>query len=177
MGHMMPEDYRFSELRGAAKALGVAGLAGDDHAREDPAYRLQLAAAVLGAADAYAMVQASMIANGDGPLIDPIEIVDRTAYRAAGMRGNNPVSSHGLWSIWTMRRLRAHLADLLRTTPNDDLIAATVLLDAVHALLSGYVYGSQGGTEERDECREVARQHIDSAQVIVPSSTNPPRGS
>jgi hypothetical protein len=123
------------------------------------------------------MVQASTIANGDGALSDPMEIVDRTAYRAAGMRGNDPVSSHGLWSIWTMRRLRVHLADLLRTRPNDDLVAASALLDAVHALLSGYVYGSQGGAEERDECQAVARQHIDSAQVMVSSSTNPPRGS
>ena len=69
----------------------------------------------------------------DGALVDPMETLDPGAYRATGMRGNGTVSSDGLWSIWTMRRLQAHITSLAHTNPQDDLVTASTLLDGVHA--------------------------------------------
>jgi hypothetical protein len=126
-------DDRFNELREAVKALGVADLAEDESAGEDRLRRLHLAVAVTGTAEAHAMVQASAIANDDGALVDPMETLDPGAYRATGMRGNGTVSSDGLWSIWTMRRLQAHITSLAHTNPQDDLVTASTLLDGVHA--------------------------------------------
>jgi hypothetical protein len=81
-------DDRFNELREAVKALGVADLAEDESAGEDRVHRLHLAVAVTGTAEAHALVQNSAIANDDGALVDPMETLDRGAYRATGMRGN-----------------------------------------------------------------------------------------
>jgi hypothetical protein len=103
-----------------------------------------------------------------------METLDRAAYRATGMRGNGTVSSDGLWSIWTMRRLQAHITSLAHTNPHDDLVTASTLLDGVHALLSGLVYRAQGAAREREECRVIARQHIESAQMMMPAADSTP---
>jgi hypothetical protein len=154
----------------AAEALGVTGLVDPDLVEGDPRRRLQLTAAVLGTMEAYAMVDASALAQSvalDPAAGDPVETVDHIAYRAAGMSGSQPRGSDAMWSIWTLRRVQTHLATMLAEAADPDLAAACALLDGAHALLSGFVYRVDGDTNSHDACVVQAQQELDGAVEML----------
>jgi hypothetical protein len=142
-------------LAQAAEALGVAKLASEDLRTDDTLHQLRLAAAVLGAADAFAMVHASAMANRAGE--DPIRTIETVAFQAAGMRGRNPRETGAFWSIWGLRRLQQRIAAMLEEEADDELAAVSALLDAAHALLSGFVHRTNEDSELHEACVERAR--------------------
>jgi hypothetical protein len=97
----------YAGLARAAAGLGVTGLGSGsiDSAESDQStvQRLCLAAAVSGAAEAVAMVRASVLASreptplhADGAERGVVELpalVDRVAFRAAGIRGSDASTS------------------------------------------------------------------------------------
>jgi hypothetical protein len=150
----------------AAEALEVAGLGDQTLRPEDPLRMLQLAAAIVGAAEAHAMVHASTVA-ADGNGTDPMNIVDMVAFQAAGMRGPNSQVTGALWAIWTLRRLQSHLAGMLDERADADLAAAAALGDGIHALLSGFVHRVNEDTDSYNKCVAQACDDVDGALSIL----------
>ncbi|MFC4944742.1 hypothetical protein [Pseudonocardia sp. GCM10023141] len=170
----------YAGLTRAADALGVTSVAAgpddaDSHSTEferTALHRLALAGAVSGAAEALIMVQTSALINRDDATpatdhgYDDVELaalVDRVAFRAAGMTGSDAATTHGLWLLWWIRRLQIHNGELRRWNTAHDLRVVEGLLCALHDLLSGFVHGDQGNIIGQRKCRTTAHGHLASA--------------
>lgn len=160
----MASEPTASQLRDVALSLGVLEFV-DDGDVDSPEYVLRLASALLGVAEGVAMVQASLIAHeGEERQSVAMELLDSTAYRASRMKGPSPQVSQGFRSLWATRRLQAQITSLSKDCVSADLDVVEILLKAIHALLSGFVYDATGENQLRDSCRDIAADHIGHAE-------------
>jgi hypothetical protein len=162
----MPETPGHERLVRAAEALGVAALVDEELLPPDPMRYLQLAAAVSGAAEAFAIVHSSALAGVDGAS-DPVAAMEAIAFHAGGMRGRTPRITRALWATWMLRRLQAQVRRQLSEEADQDLAAAAALLEAVHALLSAVIHRADHDGEQRAACVALARDGVDEAVAIL----------
>lgn len=160
----MPPDATFDPLLHAAEILGVSGLVDDHLLPNDPLRRLQLASAVSGAADGYAMVHASALAADT--VLDPIEAVDEIRFHALGM-GGEPTRLATMWSIWAVRQVKARLTAIRTKKPTAELEAASSILQAAHAVLSAAVHRVQANSEDAEQCVVEARNGLEGAWKLL----------
>jgi len=159
------------ELTIAASALGVGHLVDTDLDPAQPLRLVQLAAAVSGRAETFALLHSSAVATGGEP-VDPAAVVESVAFAAAGMRGADPIVTREFWSLWTLRRLQSQI----RTTQDDAdsrrLAAVGALLDAVHALLSAEIYRAGSDTEGSERSEDHAMAKVDGALGLLGAASD-----
>lgn len=159
----VPPNHGLAE---AASALGVDHLVETKSAPDDRRYHIQLAGAVIGRVEALAMVLSSPLATSS-PHSDPVGALEEVAFRAAGMRGRDRLSSRMFWSLWTGRRLQCQVYRSVSETGSHQLAAAAALIDGVNALLSAVVHDAGGDTAAVDDCTKRARAVIGEALAIL----------
>jgi len=159
----MPSDKGLAD---AAAALGVDQIVATELASSDRRHHLELAGAIIGRAEALAMVLGSPIAQRD-PDSDPVEVLEDMAFRANGMRARNFPTTRALWSLWTARRLQHQIRCSIAEHGSSRLAAVAALLDSVNALLSAEVHRASGDAETAAVCAVQAHMRIEEARVIL----------
>lgn len=152
-------------VHGAARELAVIGLVNARLDPRDPRRALQTAGAVAGAAEAAAMIHATAVAAATSG--DPMSMLDEITYRAARHAAFGARPDHTIWSIWTLRRARAHLSAMIDQSADPEFVAAATMLDAAYALLSAYAHRDSGDDLSHQECVEQARTDCRSANSIL----------
>lgn len=160
----MPSDQ--DQLAQAADILGVATLVDKTLKRDDPVFKLQLAAAVMGAAEGRAIRHASQVVACGGQA-DPMPMVSSISFQATGMSDDGTNSSRLYWSIWLVRRLQSQLTTMIDQKEDKDLSTALRIVNALHAMLSAVAYDPDKNVDSYAGCIDSARQELEASVNLL----------